>query len=102
MFRGVVIRTIVGAVGPRRSAFREMLIIFFEHEGFRRNPLLEGEAAQTHWPPHALLAHFSRERAPCWTIGALYAMPYGELHHYLCLRRLPVPDGEPAWQRSVH
>ena len=42
MFRGVVIRTIVGAVGPRRSAFREMLIIFFEHEGFRRSPRLEG------------------------------------------------------------
>jgi hypothetical protein len=43
---------------------------------------------------HALLAHFSRKHAPCWTIGALHAIPYGELHHYLCLRRLPVPRAE--------
>jgi len=83
VLRRVVIRTIVGAVGPRRERISSY---FFEHRKFQT------QSRRLH--KRSLR---SRERAQCWTIGALHAMPYGELHHCLCLRRLPVPDGKPAW-----
>ena len=74
MFRGVVIRTIVGAVGPRRSAFREMLIIFFEHQGFRRNPLLEGRLHKRTGLPML-----------CWHTSPENAHRAGQLGHFtLC------------------